>query len=95
MIGVAAASFRTSAGPRRPGTGTRSKPWYAAGGRSRCALVRNPKRAPRIVDGRSAALWPLHDGPAADGLLSLTVQGLAALKLPHLLFEAVLDRLGL
>lgn len=75
------------------------------------ALVRNPRRAPRVLDGRSAvllalpltgltvllgaALWPLYDGPAADRLLSLTIQGLAALTLPHMLFEAVLDRLGL
>ncbi len=75
------------------------------------ALICNPGRAPRVVDRRSAtllalpltvltvllgaALWRLYDGDAADRLLALTIQGLAALTLPHMLFEAVLDRLGL
>ncbi len=64
--------------------------------------------APRVRDGRSAvmlalpitaltvaigaALWPLYAGPAPERLLSLTLQMLAALTLPHMLLEAALDR---
>lgn len=34
-----------------------------------------------------AALWPLYDGPVATRLLTLTVQMLAALTLPHMLLD--------
>ena len=34
-----------------------------------------------------AALWGAYQGPPADRLLTLTIQGLAALTLPHLLLE--------
>lgn len=69
------------------------------------ALLADPSRAPRVATvGEAvrralpttgltllagAALWPLYDGPPADRLLALTVQGLAALTVPHV----VLDRL--
>lgn len=68
------------------------------------ALIRNPLRAPRVRDARSAialaapitaltlligaGLWPLYAGAPADRLLSLTLQGLAALTLPHMLLDA-------
>ena len=39
-----------------------------------------------------AALWPLYPGFATDRLLCLTIQGLAALTLPHMLFETWIDR---
>ncbi len=64
--------------------------------------------APRVRDGRSAivlalpitaltvaigaALWPLYPGPFSERLLSLTLQMLAALTLPHMLLESALDR---
>ena len=72
------------------------------------ALIRNPARAPRVRDHRSAALlampitaltlligaalWPLYGGAVPDRLLALTIQGLAALTLPHMLLEAGLAR---
>lgn len=72
------------------------------------ALIRNPARAPRVHDHRSAALlalpitaltlligvalWPLYGGAAPDRLLALTIQGLAALTLPHMLLDAGLAR---
>ncbi len=72
------------------------------------ALIRNPARAPRVHDHRSAALlalpitaltlligaalWPLYGGAAPDRLLALTIQGLAALTLPHMLLDADLAR---
>lgn len=72
------------------------------------ALIRNPARAPRVRDDRSAAvlavpitaltlligamLWPLYGGAIPDRLLTLTIQGLAALTLPHMLLDAVLAR---
>ena len=68
------------------------------------SLLRDPERAPRVVDWRSAArraapwtvltialgaaLWPLYAGPAPQRLLALTIQGLAALTLPHMLLDA-------
>ncbi|WP_204259635.1 Brp/Blh family beta-carotene 15,15'-dioxygenase [Lichenicola cladoniae] len=71
-------------------------------------LIRDNFRAPRIRDVRSAALlalpvtaltlligaalWPLYHGPADQRLLCLTIQGLAALTLPHMLFETWLSR---
>ena len=67
------------------------------------ALIRDRVRAPRIRDPASAVrlalpvtaltlllgacLWPLYAGPADLRLLCLTIQGLAALTLPHMLFE--------
>ena len=36
-----------------------------------------------------ASLWPLFRGPTPERLLALTLQGLAALTLPHLLLERV------
>ena len=72
------------------------------------ALIRNPVRALRVRDDRSAALlalpitaltlligaalWPLYSGAAPDRLLALTIQGLAALTLPHMLLDAGLTR---
>ena len=72
------------------------------------ALIRNPARAPRVHDHRSAvllalpitaltlligaALWPLYGGAVPDRLLALTIQGLAALTLPHMLLDAGLAR---
>lgn len=72
------------------------------------ALIRNPRRAPRVRDGRSAillalpitgltlligaALWPLYNGALPQRLLCLTLQGLAALTLPHILLDAWLTR---
>ncbi len=72
------------------------------------ALIRNPRRAPRVRDGRSAiflalpitgltlligaALWPLYAGALPQRLLCLTLQVLAALTLPHMLLDAWLTR---
>lgn len=72
------------------------------------AVIRSPVRAPRVHDDRSAALlalpitgltlligaalWPLYDGAVPDRLLELTIQGLAALTLPHMLLDAWLTR---
>ncbi len=66
------------------------------------------KRAARIRDVRSAwwlalpvtgltvllgvALWPLYGGPVVPRLLAVTIQGLAALTLPHMLQSAWFDR---
>ena len=71
-------------------------------------LIGDPVRAPRVRDGRSAlvlalpitvltlaigaALWPFYPGAVPSRLLTLTIQMLAALTLPHMLLEAVLDR---
>jgi len=68
------------------------------------ALIHDPHRAPRVSDGRSAillalpitaltlligaALWPLYSGALPERLLCLTIQGLAALTLPHMLLDA-------
>jgi len=72
------------------------------------ALIRNPRRAPRVRDGRSAillalpitgltlligaALWPFYVGAAPQRLLCLTLQVLAALTLPHMLLDTWLTR---
>lgn len=72
------------------------------------ALAAHPIRAPRVHDSRSAvlrslpvtaltlligaALWPFYAGPAPERLLALTLQGLAALTLPHLLLNALAER---
>ncbi len=72
------------------------------------ALIRDRGHGARIVDEASAirlalpvtiltlllgaALWPFYPGATADRLLCLTIQGLAALTLPHLLFEVWLSR---
>ena len=72
------------------------------------ALISNRARAPRVVDDRSAillalpltaltlligaALWPLYAGALPQRLLCLTLQGLAALTLPHMLFDMWLIR---
>lgn len=72
------------------------------------ALVANRGRASRVVDARSAlvrslpltvvtlaigaALWRLYPGTVPDRLLSLTIQGLAALTLPHILLDLWLSR---
>jgi len=72
------------------------------------ALIRNPRRAPRVRDGRSAtllalpitgltlligaALWPLYAGALPQRLLCLTLQVLAALTFPHMLLDAWLTR---
>ena len=68
------------------------------------SLIHDRRLAPRVRDrGRAvvlaapvtvltlllgAALWPLYPGPADTRLLCLTIQGLAALTLPHMLFES-------
>lgn len=67
------------------------------------AVIASRHLAPRVHDRRSAwllalpvtgltiaigaALWPLYDGPVATRLLTLTVQMLAALTLPHMLLD--------
>ena len=72
------------------------------------ALIRDPVRAPRVHDGSSAillalpitgltlligaALWPFYFGSPPQRLLCLTLQGLAALTLPHMLLDAWLTR---
>ncbi len=68
------------------------------------SLIRDPSRAHRVRDERSAlvlalpltgltlligaALWPLYTGQVPERLLSLTIQVLAALTLPHMLLDA-------
>ena len=72
------------------------------------ALIGNPHRAPRVRDNRSmilhalpvtgltlligAGLWPLYHGEPAIRLLSVTLQMLAALTLPHMLLDAWMTR---
>ena len=76
--------------------------------RHMAALAAHPRRAPRVRSLRAAvrrslpvtaltlllgaALWPLFPGPAPERLLALTLQGLAALTLPHLLLEWLVSR---
>ncbi len=71
-------------------------------------LIADPLRAPRVGDRRAArcralpwtlvtiglgaALWPSYSGPLAERLMALTIQGLAALTLPHLLLELLSER---
>ncbi len=71
------------------------------------SLIADRRLAPRITDATSAArlslpvtaltlvlgaaLWPLFPGEAVPRLLGLTLQGLAALTLPHMLFERWLN----
>lgn len=71
------------------------------------ALVRDPSRAPRVGSARAAwlravplcgltlligiALWPLYHGALPLRLLSLTIQTLAALTVPHMLLNGWLD----
>lgn len=72
------------------------------------ALIRHPRRAPRVRDATSAwrlaipttlltvaigaVLWPFYAGPIPVRLLCLTLQLLAALTLPHMALEAWLNR---
>ncbi len=72
------------------------------------ALIRNPVRAPRVRDGRSAvllalpitaltllisaALWPFYGGAGPDRLRARTLQARAALTLPHMRRDAGLAR---
>lgn len=72
------------------------------------ALIQHPTRAPRIHDHSSAwrrsmpttlltvligaALWPLGAGEPAVRLVSVTLQLLAALTLPHVLLDLWLTR---
>ncbi len=67
------------------------------------ALVADPHRAPRVASRATAlvraapitvltlllgtALWPVYTGATPDRLLELTLQGLAALTLPHMLLD--------
>ena len=76
--------------------------------RHMAALAAHPRRAPRVRSmgeavRRSlpvtaltlligAALWPLFPGTAPERLLALTLQGLAALTLPHLLLDWLISR---
>ena len=76
--------------------------------RHMAALAAHPVRAPRVRDLRDAVarslpitaltlligalLWPLYAGPAPERLLELTLQGLAALTLPHLLLDTLAER---
>ncbi len=71
--------------------------------RHMAGLVADARRAPRVQTMRGAvwlslpvtaltlligaALWHAYAGPAPDRLLALTIQGLAALTLPHMLLE--------
>ena len=71
--------------------------------RHMAALVANPARAPRVASMRAAALrslpltgltlllgaglWRLYPGPLPERLLAVTLQGLAALTVPHLLLD--------
>ncbi len=71
-------------------------------------VIRHPFRAPRVRDARSAvrlalpvtlltaaigaALWPFYPGAGSARLLTLTVQGLAALTLPHMALDSWLSR---
>ncbi len=72
------------------------------------ALIRDQTRAPRVTNGLSAlllslpltaltlligaALWPFYTGAPPQRLLCLTLQGLAALTLPHMLLDLWLTR---
>ena len=72
------------------------------------ALIADRVHAPRITDARAAVrlavpataltlllgatLWPVFPGSPLPRLLSLTIQGLSALTLPHMLFEFWLHR---
>lgn len=72
------------------------------------AVIAHRTRAPRVRTGADAVrlalpvtgltlllgacLWPVYSGPVETRLLCLTIQGLAALTLPHMLFERWLDR---
>lgn len=53
-------------------------------------LLSLPVTALTLVLG--TALWPLYGGTPDQRLLCLTIQGLAALTLPHMLFETWLGR---
>ena len=71
------------------------------------ALIRDPRRAPRVRSGKTAwllalpltgltlligvALWPLFTGSLPARLLALTIESLSALTLPHMLLNAWLD----
>ena len=71
------------------------------------SLIRDPGHGHRIWDNAAAmqlalpltvltlllgaALWPLYSGAPTDRLLCVTIQGLAALTLPHMLFETWID----
>ena len=70
-------------------------------------LILTPSRAPRVTSAWTAAvfalpmtavtvligasLWPMYNGPFPERLLSLTIQELGALTLPHMLFGIWLD----
>lgn len=72
------------------------------------ALIADPHRATRVGDPWSAirlampitaltiligaALWPLYAADMPEPLLALTIQGLAALTLPHMLLDAWTSR---
>lgn len=72
------------------------------------ALIRHPGRAPRVRDEASAwrlaapttvltvaigaALWPTYTAEAPVRLLCLTLQLLAALTLPHMILDVLLER---
>lgn len=55
--------------------------------RARAVWLALPITALTVVIG--AGLWPLFGGPPAVRLLALTVQGLAALTLPHMVLDEV------
>ena len=73
------------------------------------SLVADPHRAPRVTSRATAlryaapvaaltlllgaALWPAYAGTVPDRLLEMTLQGLAALTLPHMLLDAWATRI--
>lgn len=73
------------------------------GPRHMATLASHPVRAPHVRDHRTAvlrslpvtaltllmgaALWPFYSGAVPERILALTLQGLAALTLPHLLLD--------
>lgn len=75
--------------------------------RHMAALAADPARAPRVQGwpaailrslplslltyGLGIMLWPLYAGPTPERLAALTLQGLAALTLPHVILGWLLD----
>ncbi|TPG59193.1 hypothetical protein EAH89_06535 [Roseomonas nepalensis] len=78
--------------------------------RHTASLAADPRRAPRVRSTGEAlwrslpvtaltlligaALWPFFPGAPPERLLALTLQGLAALTLPHLLLDGIAARVA-